>query len=61
VQDLVELVDVVPALKEGAATEEFGQDTANRPDVDWEGGRENELDKSLSQVVEVLTVKASSM
>jgi hypothetical protein len=35
VQDLVELVDIVAAFEEGAAAEEFGQDAAYRPDVDW--------------------------
>lgn len=33
VQDLVELVDVITALEEGAAAEEFGQDTADGPHV----------------------------
>lgn len=37
VQDLVELVDVVAALEEGAAAEELGEDAADRPDVDWSG------------------------
>lgn len=36
VQDLIELVDVVAALEEGTATEEFGEDTAHGPDVDCE-------------------------
>lgn len=35
VQDLVELVDVVTALEEGSATEQFGQNTSNRPHIDW--------------------------
>lgn len=34
-QDLVQLVDVVTALEEGLTTEELGQDTADRPDVNW--------------------------
>jgi hypothetical protein len=34
VQDLVELVDVVAALEEGLAAEEFGEDAAYGPDVD---------------------------
>ena len=34
VQDLVELVDVVAALEEGAAAEELGEDAADGPDVD---------------------------
>jgi hypothetical protein len=33
VQNLVQLVDVVTALEEGAAAEKFGKDTANRPDI----------------------------
>lgn len=33
VQNLVQLVDVVAALEEGSATEEFSQDTADRPDI----------------------------
>lgn len=37
VQDLVELVDVVAALEEGAPAEELGQDAADGPDVDWTG------------------------
>ena len=36
VQDLVELVDVVAALEEGLAAQQFGEDTAYRPDVDWD-------------------------
>lgn len=37
VQDLVELVDVVAALEEGAAAEEFGEDTADGPHVNYRG------------------------
>jgi hypothetical protein len=33
-QNLVELVDVVPAFEEGTPAEEFGQDAAYGPDVD---------------------------
>jgi hypothetical protein len=36
VQDLVELVDVVAAFEEGLAAEEFGEDAAYGPDVDWD-------------------------
>jgi hypothetical protein len=38
VEDLVELVDVVAALEEGAAAEELGEDAADGPDVDWARG-----------------------
>jgi hypothetical protein len=34
VQDLVELVDVVAALEEGAPAEKLGEDAAYGPDVD---------------------------
>jgi hypothetical protein len=34
VEDLVELVDVVAALEEGAAAEQLGEDAAYRPDID---------------------------
>jgi hypothetical protein len=34
---LVELVDVVAALEEGAAAEEFGEDTADGPHVNYRG------------------------
>ena len=34
-QDLVELVDVVTALEEGLAAEEFSEDASYGPDVDW--------------------------
>ncbi len=34
VQDLVELVDIVAALEEGAAAEELGEDAPDRPDID---------------------------
>lgn len=37
VQDLVELVDVVAALEEGAAAEEFSEDTADGPHVNCWG------------------------
>ena len=33
-ENLVELVDVITAFEEGPAAEEFGEDAANRPDVD---------------------------
>ena len=35
VQDLVELVDVVTAFEERAAAKEFGEDAADRPDIDY--------------------------
>jgi hypothetical protein len=35
VQDLVELVDVVAALEEGLAAEEFCKNAAYGPDIDW--------------------------
>jgi hypothetical protein len=34
VQDLVQLVDVVSALKEGLAAQQLGEDAAYRPDID---------------------------
>jgi hypothetical protein len=34
VEDLVELVDVVPALEEWPAAEELGKDATDGPDVD---------------------------
>jgi len=34
VQDLVQLVDVVPAFEEGLAAEQLGEDAADGPDVD---------------------------
>jgi hypothetical protein len=36
VQDLVQLVDVVAAFEEGLAAEQFGEDAADGPDVDFE-------------------------
>jgi hypothetical protein len=35
VKDLIELVDVVAALEEWPATEQFGEDTTDGPDVDY--------------------------
>jgi hypothetical protein len=32
---LVELIDVVATLEEGLAAEEFGENAAHGPDVDW--------------------------
>jgi hypothetical protein len=32
-EDLVELVDIVSSLEEGAASEEFCEDTPNTPDI----------------------------
>jgi hypothetical protein len=36
VQDLVELIDVVTAFEERLASKKLGEDTAYRPDIDWE-------------------------
>lgn len=36
VQDLVELVDIVPAFEERTAAEQFGQDASYRPHVDYD-------------------------
>ncbi len=33
VQNLVQLIDVITTLEEGAATEEFSKDTSNGPDI----------------------------
>jgi hypothetical protein len=37
VQDLVELVDVVPTFEERTAAEQLGQDASYRPHVDYDG------------------------
>jgi hypothetical protein len=33
VEDLVELINIISSLEEGLASEKFGQNAANRPDI----------------------------
>jgi len=37
VENLVELVNVVAPFEEGLSAQEFGEDAAYGPDVDWVG------------------------